>query len=132
MRLLGFCAPEASSEWYLVYELASFGALDVALRHDARAEKLTWRVRVRLLSGVAKALHFMHRGGGGARCFHRDVKAANVVLTAALEPKLIDCPRRESNSAVIYVSAAEAICSFRLPADEEFLIDYGKYYWGLD
>ena len=66
-------------------------ALDVALSDDARAEELTWRVRVRLLFGVAKALHFMHRGGGGDRCFHRDVKAANVVLTAALEPKLIDC-----------------------------------------
>ncbi|CAH0366292.1 unnamed protein product, partial [Pelagomonas calceolata] len=91
VRLVGFCAPDRSSERYLVYELAAVGALDVALSDDARAEELTWRVRVRLLSGVAKALHFMHRGGGGDRCFHRDVKAANVVLTAALEPKLIDC-----------------------------------------
>ena len=38
-----------------------------------------------------EALHYLHRGGGGARCFHRDVKSANIVLTATLAPKLIDC-----------------------------------------
>ena len=37
-----------------------------------------------------EALHYLHRGGG-ARCFHRDVKSANIVLTATLAPKLIDC-----------------------------------------
>ena len=67
--LVGFCAPDASSERYLVYELAAAGALDVALKEDARAEELTWRVRVRLLSGVAKALNYMHCGGGGDKCF---------------------------------------------------------------
>ena len=39
----------------------------------------------------SQALNFLHAGGGGDRCFHRDVKSANICLTASLEPKLIDC-----------------------------------------
>ena len=38
-----------------------------------------------------QALNYLHRGGGGAACFHRDVKAANIVLKANLTAKLIDC-----------------------------------------
>ena len=87
VRLLGFASEGADR--CLVYELLSGGALDVALRE--RAAELTWRVRVRIACGVAKALNFLHRGGGGDRCFHRDVKAANICLHDDLSPSLIDC-----------------------------------------
>ncbi|KAJ1409766.1 hypothetical protein B484DRAFT_403122 [Ochromonadaceae sp. CCMP2298] len=33
----------------------------------------------------------LHRGGAGAKFFHRDVKSANICLTATLSAKLIDC-----------------------------------------
>jgi serine/threonine protein kinase len=42
-------------------------------------------------SGLARALNFLHRGQPGAPAFHRDVKAANVVLMADWTPKLADC-----------------------------------------
>ena len=51
----------------LVYELAEKGALDRALQDDALAGELTWRVRVRIALGLAKALNYLHCGGAGAR-----------------------------------------------------------------
>ena len=59
---------------------------------DAYAAELAAAVgAVAEACGVAKALHFLHEGGAGKRCFHRDVKAANVCLTASHVAKLIDC-----------------------------------------
>ena len=95
-RLLGYTPPTADNHEdsrlpCLVYELAEKGALDNALRDDSLAGELTWRTRVRIALGIAKALNYLHCGGSGERCFHRDVKAANVCLSADLTPKLIDC-----------------------------------------
>ena len=89
VQLLGFAT--AGIDRCLVYELLSGGALDTALRDDERASQLSWRVRMRIASGVAKALNYLHNGGGGERVFHRDVKAANICLHADLSPALIDC-----------------------------------------
>ena len=89
VRLLAFAFEGAQR--CLVYELLPGGSLDAAIRDDRRARELTWRTRVRIAACVAKALHYLHRGGGGFKCFHRDVKAANICLTADLSPQLIDC-----------------------------------------
>ena len=89
VSLIGFAF--AGADRCLVYELLPRGALDATLQDDGRAHELTWRVRVRVAAGVAKALNYLHRGGGGDRCFHRDVKAANICLHADLSPALIDC-----------------------------------------
>ena len=81
VRLLGYTTPEAAGDPpCLVYELAKKGALDKALQDDTAAAELTWRVRVRIALGLAKALNYLHCGGSGEKCFHRDVKAANVCL----------------------------------------------------
>jgi len=90
VRLLGY-AFAADGDRCLVYPLLAGGALDAALRDEARAADLTWRVRLRIAAGLAKALNYLHRGGSGATCYHRDVKSANVCLTAELTPQLIDC-----------------------------------------
>ena len=90
VKLVGFTSHSELS-MCLVYEYCVGGALDKALLGDESAAELTWKQRVRILSGVVKALHFLHKGGGGERCFHRDVKSANICLTATLSPKLIDC-----------------------------------------
>jgi hypothetical protein len=92
VRLLGYTPPAADGDPpCLVYELAKKGALDKALHDDTVAGELTWRMRVRVALGLTKALNYLHCGGYGETCFHRDVKAANVCLTADLSPKLIDC-----------------------------------------
>ena len=88
IRLWGFTT--TPTERCLVYELGEGGALSENLVDDARAARLTWRTRCRIAAGIAAALNYLHRSGE-TPAWHRDVKAANVVLTAALEPKLIDC-----------------------------------------
>mmetsp|Transcript_34572 Transcript_34572/g.76251 ORF Transcript_34572/g.76251 Transcript_34572/m.76251 type:complete len:678 (-) Transcript_34572:103-2136(-) len=90
VRLIAFSAPP-TGERVLVYEFLPRGSLADNLTDDALAAQLTWKARVRVLQQVATALNFMHRGGAGDRCFHRDVKSANICLTATLSAKLIDC-----------------------------------------
>jgi serine/threonine protein kinase len=90
VRLIGFTAP-TEEVMCLAYEYCAGGALDAALLDDDKASELTCRQRVRVAVGVSKALNFLHKGGGGSKCWHRDVKSANICLTASLNPKLIDC-----------------------------------------
>jgi len=90
VRLVAYSAPE-SGERVLVYEFLPSGSLADNLTDDALAAQLTWKARVHVLQQVATALNFLHRGGAGIKCFHRDVKSANICLTATLSAKLIDC-----------------------------------------
>jgi len=75
----------------LVYEMGSRGSLGNMLRSDDGAKQLTWRIRVRVASGLVAALNYLHCHDGGSPVFHRDVKSDNVVLTADFQAKLIDC-----------------------------------------
>ena len=97
IRLLGYTetrgqasAPPMPS-LCLVYELAARGGLDSNLRSDERAAELTWKVRLRIAAGVARALNYLHCHDARGPAFHRDVKSGNVTLTAEMSPKLIDC-----------------------------------------
>ena len=78
-------------ELCLAFELAPRGGLDDNIRGDAAAADLTWRVRVRIAAGLARAINFLHCHDPAGPAFHRDVKSANVALTLDLAPKLIDC-----------------------------------------
>jgi interleukin-1 receptor-associated kinase 4 len=94
IRLWGYTThADAAAERCLLYELGDGGALsDVLCDDDAGggAAALSWRARLRVAAGVAAALHYLHTSSA-TPAWHRDVKAANVVLTASLSPKLIDC-----------------------------------------
>jgi serine/threonine protein kinase len=94
IRLLGYCTTnsldDAKGELCLMYELGSFGSLADNLVHDSKAKLLTPRIRVRILSGIASVLNFLHRSHQPP-IFHRDVKSANIVLCDGFRPKLIDC-----------------------------------------
>jgi interleukin-1 receptor-associated kinase 4 len=81
----------AGDECCLVYELGSHGSLAKVLTNDAEARNLTWKLRVRVASGIAKALNYLHKQGV-LPVFHRDVKSSNIVLDGSrMEAKLIDC-----------------------------------------
>ncbi len=88
VRLFGYTSEPTAR--CLLFELGDAGALSGALADGARAAALTWHARVRVAAGVAAALNYLHRASP-TPAWHRDVKADNIVLTAALEPKLIDC-----------------------------------------
>ena len=89
VKLVGFTEP-GERRICLAYEYCAGGALDQALLDDAKAAELTFNQRIRIALGVTKAISYLHQGGAGDRCFHRDVKSANICLAASHEPKLID------------------------------------------
>ena len=91
IRLLGYTDFELSPVVCLVYEMGSRGSLGKMLRSDDRARQLTWRIRVRVASGLVAALNYLHCHERGNPVYHRDVKSDNVVLTADFQAKLIDC-----------------------------------------
>ncbi len=68
----------------LIYELGEGGSIADVLADDARAAAFSWRHRVRALTAVASCLNYLHRSHRPP-IFHRDVKSANVVLTADLQ-----------------------------------------------
>ena len=91
IRLLGYTARDDTAPRCVLYELAERGGLDAHLAAtDGREVALGWLLRLRCAAGLARALAFLHRSQAGAPAFHRDVKAANVALTADWTPKLID------------------------------------------
>ena len=98
IRLLGYTSwgdrgaiLAGAADVCLVYELALRGGLDDNLRADDRARELTPVCRVRIAADVARALNYLHCRDPGAPAYHRDLKSANVALTADRRAKLIDC-----------------------------------------
>jgi interleukin-1 receptor-associated kinase 4 len=96
IRLLGYaCPPNPAAEHVLrlclVYEFASEGGLDAHLADDDKASDLTWSSRLRIASKIASVIHHLHTHVPGHPAYHRDIKSANIALTATLQPKLIDC-----------------------------------------
>jgi serine/threonine protein kinase len=92
IRLLGHTSTSVgvAQELCLVYELG-YASLDKMLTDDEKAHDLTCRVRIRIAADISRALNYLHSHHPRGPAFHRDVKSANIVLTLALRPKLIDC-----------------------------------------
>ncbi|KAL7235016.1 hypothetical protein ACSBR1_018485 [Camellia fascicularis] len=53
------------------------------------ATKLSWPIRRKIALGIARGLAYLHNGAQPA-IIHRDVKASNILLDEAFEPKLAD------------------------------------------
>ncbi|XP_023532375.1 receptor-like cytosolic serine/threonine-protein kinase RBK2 isoform X2 [Cucurbita pepo subsp. pepo] len=52
-------------------------------------EKLEWDIRYKIAIGTAKGLRYLHQGCQ-RRIIHRDIKAANILLTEDFEPQICD------------------------------------------
>ncbi|CAM6105063.1 unnamed protein product [Calypogeia fissa] len=95
VRLLGWC--HQRGELSLVYEYMPNGSLDKLLYrkkdcHDhanGEATVLTWTRRLRIVSGIATALAFLHEEWEH-RVIHRDVKSSNVMLDHDFNARLGD------------------------------------------
>ena len=91
LRLRGWCYEKGKA--LLVYEYANNGSLEKLLyandKIKGEAIALTRDWRWKILVGVATALEYLHEGLGEC-VIHRDVKAANVLLSKDWEPMLGD------------------------------------------
>lgn len=54
---------------------------------DESSPVMAWKLRHAVALGTARGLHYLHKECP-RRIIHRDIKAANILLTANFEPKV--------------------------------------------
>ena len=93
IRLVAYCLPPEEElrmeEVCLVYELAPLGGLNGLLEDDDKASMMLWQSRLNLAIGVAEGLNHMHNNIPGRPAYHRDIKIANIAVTADYTAKII-------------------------------------------
>ncbi|XVF21845.1 hypothetical protein REPUB_Repub12eG0124800 [Reevesia pubescens] len=72
---------------HLVLELSPNGSL-ASLLYGSK-DKLKWGIRFKIALGTAEGLRYLHEGCK-RRIIHRDIKAANILLTKDFEPQICD------------------------------------------
>ncbi|KAI8536684.1 hypothetical protein RHMOL_Rhmol10G0275700 [Rhododendron molle] len=87
VRLLGWC--HKHGKLLLVYEYMPNGSLDKHLFSDADSKPLSWTLRLKIISGVAAALNYLHNEYD-QKVVHRDLKASNVLLDSDFNARLGD------------------------------------------
>ncbi|XP_077209800.1 curculin-like (mannose-binding) lectin family protein / PAN domain-containing protein isoform X2 [Tasmannia lanceolata] len=87
LKLEGYCCE--SDHRFLVYEYAKNGSVDKWIEETKLSKRLTWRKRIELCLGVARAMAYLHMG---CREFvsHGNLKWENVVLDEDLETKVTE------------------------------------------
>ncbi|GAA0150067.1 hypothetical protein LIER_09089 [Lithospermum erythrorhizon] len=86
--LLGWC--HKNMKLLLVYDYMPNGSLDKHLfAMGPNLQPLEWNLRLKIISGVASALHYIHNEYD-QRVVHRDLKASNIMLDANFNAHLGD------------------------------------------
>ncbi|KAL3689500.1 hypothetical protein R1sor_015809 [Riccia sorocarpa] len=94
VQLLGWCS-ESEGNYLLAHEYMPNRSLDRYLYPRTITEEeggkffLTWKQRMKILRGIAAALHYLHEGWR-QQVIHRDVKSSNVMLDDDLNAMLGD------------------------------------------
>ncbi|KAL8037245.1 hypothetical protein ABFX02_11G027300 [Erythranthe guttata] len=103
-QLIGCCFENGL---YLIFKFYPNGTLSSAL-HGQTNKSLDWPIRYRIILGIAKGLHYLHKCCKH-RIIHRDIKASNVLLGPDYEPQISDfglakwLPSKWSHHAVVSI-----------------------------
>ncbi|XP_006348905.2 G-type lectin S-receptor-like serine/threonine-protein kinase SD2-5 [Solanum tuberosum] len=87
VKLVGFCAEK--SHRLLVYEFMANVSLDRWIFHGTGEKSLTWGVRKKIISDVAKGLAYLHEDCNN-KIIHLDIKPQNILLDHNLNAKVSD------------------------------------------
>ncbi|GAB4826614.1 Probable serine/threonine-protein kinase pbl23, variant 2 [Ancistrocladus abbreviatus] len=88
VNLIGYCAD--GDQRILVYEYMANGSLeDHLLDLPPNKEPLYWHTRMKIASGAAKGLEYLHETANPP-VIYRDFKASNILLDEDFNPKLSD------------------------------------------
>ncbi|KAK2383220.1 G-type lectin S-receptor serine/threonine-protein kinase RKS1 [Trifolium repens] len=87
VRLLGCCFEK--EERMLVYEYLPNKSLDFFIFDQNQRSSLEWGKRFEIIFGIARGVLYLHQDSR-LKIIHRDLKASNVLLDGAMNPKISD------------------------------------------
>ncbi|CAL5342499.1 unnamed protein product [Camellia sinensis] len=85
--LLGCCVEQ--EEKILIYEYMCNGSLDNLLFYPSKQANLDWTKRFQIIEGITQGLIYLHEYSR-LKVIHRDLKASNILLDEAMNPKILD------------------------------------------
>lgn len=87
VRLLGCCVEQ--EEKILIYEYMCSGSLDKLLFYPSKQANLDWTKCFQIIEGITQGLIYLHKYSR-SKVIHRDLKASNILLDEAMNPKISD------------------------------------------